>query len=91
MFFLCMYHLIDKSLILISSLKSSSLSLITASNTKHQTIVKTPTEGSRKVSNQNGSDSEKSSGGVGSSVSMSPTQNIRTTKASRLRAAALGM
>lgn len=67
---------------------SSSLSLITASNTK--THTKSPIEGMRKVLNQNGSDSEKSSGGMGTNVSMSPTQNIRTTKASRLRAAALG-
>lgn len=67
---------------------SPSLSLITASNTKPH--IKSPTEGSRKISNQNGSDSEKSSGGMGGNVSMSPAQNIRTTKASRLRAAALG-
>ncbi|XP_037029345.1 uncharacterized protein LOC119069403 isoform X2 [Bradysia coprophila] len=68
---------------------SGSLSLITASTTKPH--IKSPTEGGRKALNQIGSDSEKSSsGGVGSSnVSISPTQNVRTTKASRLRAAAL--
>lgn len=69
---------------------SGSLSLITASNTKPH--IKSPTDGGRQGLSQNGSDSEKSSsGGVGSSnLSISPTQNVRTTKASRLRAAALG-
>ncbi|KAJ6642999.1 hypothetical protein Bhyg_07955, partial [Pseudolycoriella hygida] len=67
----------------------TSLSLITASNTRPHTKIKSPTETCLKISSQNGSDSEKSSGGVGGSTSMSPTQTIRTTKASRLRAAAL--